>query len=378
MDTLFLILLMVAIGALIGGMTNYLAIKMLFRPYHPVYIGKWKLPFTPGLIPKRRQELAVQLGGLVTNHLVTADAIGEKLSQSKFHQQISSFINHKLINWLEQNHTVQEAVQQVKKDFSKEQTQKETQKVIEKELRAWYEEHSKQNLAQILPHELQEYVDQSIPGASQVVLQKVDQYVSSVEAKIQFSQAASEFLENQGFLGNMVNSYLGADGLVEKIEPSIKQFVTAESTEEKVTAMMRDEWNKWLEEDLDSLKVKYGSDAFFTKLSAEITSFIQIDKQLDRPVNELVAAHKDYLTTKLVPELVNRVFTQLAGQVDVLMEQMQVASMVQAEVEKFDVSRIEQMVLEITKKEFNMITYLGAVLGGSIGLLQAIVVLFMI
>ena len=64
---------MALIGALIGGYTNHLAIKMLFRPHEAKYIGKWKVPFTPGLIPKRRDELAKQLGRTVVEHLLTPE-----------------------------------------------------------------------------------------------------------------------------------------------------------------------------------------------------------------------------------------------------------------------------------------------------------------
>ena len=46
------------IGAIIGYFTNYIAVKMLFRPYYPKRIGKWQLPFTPGIIPKRQKALA--------------------------------------------------------------------------------------------------------------------------------------------------------------------------------------------------------------------------------------------------------------------------------------------------------------------------------
>ena len=40
------------IGAIIGFFTNWLAVRMLFRPYRPKYIGKLRLPFTPRKIPK--------------------------------------------------------------------------------------------------------------------------------------------------------------------------------------------------------------------------------------------------------------------------------------------------------------------------------------
>ncbi|MDD6065009.1 MAG: DUF445 family protein, partial [Firmicutes bacterium] len=43
-----------AIGAVIGYCTNYVAVKMLFRPLKPIRIGKFTLPFTPGVIPKRK------------------------------------------------------------------------------------------------------------------------------------------------------------------------------------------------------------------------------------------------------------------------------------------------------------------------------------
>ena len=36
------------IGAVIGYFTNYLAVKMLFRPRREIKIGSKTLPFTPG------------------------------------------------------------------------------------------------------------------------------------------------------------------------------------------------------------------------------------------------------------------------------------------------------------------------------------------
>ncbi len=58
------------LGAVIGRFTNQIAIKRLFRPNRPMYIGKFQVPFTPGLMPKRRDELAVQLGKMVVEHVL--------------------------------------------------------------------------------------------------------------------------------------------------------------------------------------------------------------------------------------------------------------------------------------------------------------------
>lgn len=67
------------IGALIGYFTNFIAVKMLFRPHHPVMLGNRRLPFTPGLIPKRKDELAGAIGNAVGTTLLTKDDLAEAL-----------------------------------------------------------------------------------------------------------------------------------------------------------------------------------------------------------------------------------------------------------------------------------------------------------
>ena len=61
------------VGAVIGYITNWLAVKMMFHPYKPWRIGKMTLPFTPGIIPKRKPALAKAIGGAVSKYLFTGD-----------------------------------------------------------------------------------------------------------------------------------------------------------------------------------------------------------------------------------------------------------------------------------------------------------------
>lgn len=58
-------------GAIIGYFTNDIAIKMLFRPYKPIYIGKRQLPFTPGLIPRNQERLAKRIADTIMGSLLT-------------------------------------------------------------------------------------------------------------------------------------------------------------------------------------------------------------------------------------------------------------------------------------------------------------------
>lgn len=61
------------IGAIIGYFTNYIAVKMLFRPLHPIYLFGRQLPFTPGIIPKGQARLARAIGNVVGDTLLTED-----------------------------------------------------------------------------------------------------------------------------------------------------------------------------------------------------------------------------------------------------------------------------------------------------------------
>lgn len=67
------------IGAVIGYFTNLLAVKMLFRPYKPFRVFGRILPFTPGIIPKRRNALAHAIGKAVGNTLLTGSDLTEML-----------------------------------------------------------------------------------------------------------------------------------------------------------------------------------------------------------------------------------------------------------------------------------------------------------
>ncbi len=67
-------------GGIIGYFTNDIAIKMLFRPYRAIYIGKRQLPFTPGLIPRNQERLAKRVSDTVMGSLLTPEEL-QKLAR---------------------------------------------------------------------------------------------------------------------------------------------------------------------------------------------------------------------------------------------------------------------------------------------------------
>lgn len=76
------------IGAIIGYFTNYIAVKMLFRPLHPVYLFGKQLPFTPGIIPKGKGRLARAIGSVVGDTLLTEDSLQNILLSDEVKAQL--------------------------------------------------------------------------------------------------------------------------------------------------------------------------------------------------------------------------------------------------------------------------------------------------
>lgn len=76
------------LGAMIGYLTNKVAIRMLFRPLNPWYILGRRVPMTPGIIPSKRHDLAENIGNMVGEKLLTATDISTALSADPFQEHL--------------------------------------------------------------------------------------------------------------------------------------------------------------------------------------------------------------------------------------------------------------------------------------------------
>ena len=87
-------LMMVAVGTLIGWFTNYLAIKLLFRPYKEMNFFFFKIQ---GLIPKRRDEISENIADVVERELISVDDIENKLKEVEFDDGMIEKVLDKLV-----------------------------------------------------------------------------------------------------------------------------------------------------------------------------------------------------------------------------------------------------------------------------------------
>jgi len=87
------------IGCAIGWLTNYVAIKLLFRPHLPVEVLGYKIQ---GLIPKRRKEIAGSIARSIERELLSSEDIAAALGDIDWKQEIeksvTEMIDHRFAN----------------------------------------------------------------------------------------------------------------------------------------------------------------------------------------------------------------------------------------------------------------------------------------
>ena len=95
------------IGAIIGYFTNLIAVKLLFRPLKPIYIGRFKVPFTPGIIPKRKNHIAKSVGEAVGKTLLTPQDLEQILRSEQVRTVVCDKVMHELYK-IQSYHTLED------------------------------------------------------------------------------------------------------------------------------------------------------------------------------------------------------------------------------------------------------------------------------
>ena len=76
-------------GAIIGWVTNYVAIKLLFRPHIPFSILGYQVQ---GVIPKRRKEIARSMARAIEKDLLSSGDFAKALSGLDWEKEIENTV----------------------------------------------------------------------------------------------------------------------------------------------------------------------------------------------------------------------------------------------------------------------------------------------
>lgn len=178
----------VALGGIIGAFTNYIAIKMMFRPYSEKRLFGFVVPFTPGIIPKRQNDLAKAIGRVVSDNLVDADGISKMLLSDETIGKLESKIDE-MIHSLQTN---------------------------ENSLRVFFSNYAGE-----------ERVENLIKRVNDNLVSKIDGIVSDEKIGLTIAASAMSALDERigdGFMGMITKNAL-ADTIKDKITPKLANLI---------------------------------------------------------------------------------------------------------------------------------------------------------
>ena len=482
------------IGAVIGYITNWLAIKMLFRPREAKYIFGMKLPFTPGLIPKEKSRIANKVGETVGTHLLNSDSLSKALKDDKIKakfnevakEKINQIINsnstleESLKNTLGENYyalkgnminniakTILESIQEEEfknkvkfyiVDSIKERLNKNPEKIIDfinsnkfreviintleeekirdiigkallKEVKTLEKEDL--TIEEVIPENIKPYIEEyvksqkdtlvdiiknllrddevsykiksaindNIPSivsmflSGDVIYGKlvslVDKSLSEEENKEYICDAAlafvhesmkkkvSDVINNVGeeklevisdALGDKISKKLNTEENIDSIISKLNCKISSFNSYEEIIKVLFNDYENILIDNIDSMISQIVNN---NQLSGEISKIIEkvFDKFLQNSLND-ICYNKQNLENSIMSILDNLYNDFVENKSAKVLEIVDISSIVEEQINAFEVDYAEEIIIGIANKELKAITWLGALLGGILGILS--------
>ena len=482
------------IGAVIGYITNWLAIKMLFRPREAKYIFGMKLPFTPGLIPKEKSRIANKVGETVGTHLLNSDSLSKALKDDKIKakfnevakEKINQIINsnstleNSLKNTLGENYyalkgnmidniakTILESIQEEEfknkvkfyiVDSIKERLNKNPEKIIDfinsnkfreviintleeektrdiigkallkevktlgkedltieevipENIKPYIEEYvksQKDTLVDIIKnllrddevsHKIKNAINDNIPSivsmflSGDVIYGKlvslVDKSLSEEENKEYICDAALAFVHESmkkkvsdvintvgeeklqvisDALGDKISKKLNTEENIDSIISKLNCKVSSFNSYEEIIKVLFNDYENILIDNIDSMISQIVNN---NQLSGEISKIIEkvFDKFLQNSLND-ICYNKQNLENSIMSILDNLYNDFVENKSAKVLEIVDISSIVEEQINAFEVDYAEEIIIGIANKELKAITWLGALLGGILGILS--------
>ena len=304
------------VGGIIGYVTNDIAIRMLFRPHTAKHIMGWRVPFTPGIIPKEKGRIAEAVGTVISDNLMSQEYLLSDNMVGRVRASIEEFI-------------------------AKEKADDET-------------------VRQFLEHYLsREEVATLADSAKEGLTRQMHDKISDLELGRQVAKAAMEYVADK------INSNGAADilseigGLVGGLGMAAKLLFTG-SVINKFLELLREPVERFLAKNVNEILQKNG-DAIISNLVESET-----DKFLSRPVKDLLAGQEAKLADA-VNTMVSIYKTIITDHLPKILESIDISAIVRDRINEMDMDETEKLILQVMNKELRAIVWLGALLGTLMG-----------
>lgn len=185
-----------------------------------------------------------------------------------------------------------------------------------------------------------------------------------------------DFLESKGSFGGMIQMFLGdSSSIVSKIQREIINLLNAPGTKNLLVSIFSQEWDKIKQQPV----MNYLTDIDFEPIVRNIQTYakkeLAIQDRLNKSISYYWQGGNEYVKTNLLPNLVEKGFAEAENKLEDVLNRLNLQEVVREQVDSFPLEKLEELVINIANKELKMITILGAVLGGLIGIIQGLIVL---
>ncbi|MDK0614990.1 DUF445 family protein [Clostridium perfringens] len=482
------------IGAVIGYITNWLAIKMLFRPREAKYIFGMKLPFTPGLIPKEKSRIANKVGETVGTHLLNSDSLSKALKDDKIKAKFNEVAKEKINQVINSNSTLEDSLkntlgenyyalkenminniaktilESIKEeefknkvkfyivDSIKEGLNKKPEKIIDfinsnkfreviintleeektrdiigkallkevktlgkedltieevipENIKPYIEEYvksQKDTLVDIIKnllrddevsHKIKSAINDNIPSivsmflSGDVIYGKlvslVDKSLNEEENKEYICDAALAFVHESmkkkvsdvintvgeeklevisDALGDKISKKLNTEENIDSIISKLNCKISSFSSYEEIIKVLFNDYENILIDNIDSMISRIVNN---NQLYGEISKIIEklFDKFLQNSLND-ICYNKQNLENSIMSILDNLYNDFVENKSAKVLEIVDISSIVEEQINAFEVDYAEEIIIGIANKELKAITWLGALLGGILGILS--------
>ena len=416
------------LGACIGYLTNSIAIRMLFRPLHERRVFGIRVPFTPGVIPRGRYELAKSIGRMVSRELLTPEVFTERFSSPRFAFAVRRAVGRLVRDTLDtdlatllRRISFTRAVSVINGHLNA--IIRRNPRIIERlreEARRVVGERSPQSRTEfvhtLLDIEVSVFAplwrSASFETSVGAILTRLEQplveHFDRQEIKIEIDRRIRRLLhytfDQLGTVQRFVVSAGQFDRQLESRIPALRRQLLLELrsllTEPQIHTLLVSSVRAALEERRDrSFTDVLGRDAFETLSTWDLASVVEtIAEHLITPdgcgrlLDRLLAvvskaAHSERSLSSFVPPLKHRrgaivyaltriVQRTLIGRADALVASLDIGRVVVDRIDSLDVERVEALILEVIRRHLRWINLFGAIVGALIGGVQILLSLF--
>lgn len=374
MQAFLVILFMVVVGAVIGGVTNVIAIRMLFHPFKPYYIFKMRIPFTPGLIPKE-EEIATKIGQVIEEHLITESVIHQKLNEPNTREAINDLVIKQLSKLKSDDATIRKFANQFDFDLDDLINNKLDKTIINK-LNNYYYDKQATSINEILPAEVITMVDEKLDQAGDLIRERARNYLSSDKGARDIYDMLDTFFAEKGKIVGLLQMFMTKESIAERVQHELIRLTRHPKAKVIIDKVIRGEYETLKSQPLSNV-VK---EEQFTNISESLVHLImtnlQLNEKMDTPISKLTPKLVDQIQVGVANAITDLIIKQASNHLSTIMTKINLRQMVENQINTFDLDYIERLIIEIANKELKLIMSLGFILGGIIGFFQGIVAIF--